>query len=52
MSARFSFRDEIVACDRAFDTCVCRKLDSAILMVKATEDGLCDDGAEALNRAM
>ena len=26
--------------------CVCRKLDSAILMVKAAKDRSCDDGAE------
>jgi hypothetical protein len=32
--------------------CVCRKLDSAILMVKAAKDRFRDDGAEALNRAM
>jgi hypothetical protein len=31
--------------------CVFRKLDSAILMVKAANDRSWDDGAEALNRA-
>jgi len=33
-------------------TCVCRKSDSAILMVKAAKDRSRDDGAEELNRAM
>jgi len=32
--------------------CVYRKLDSAILVVKATENWICRDGTEALNRAM
>jgi len=32
--------------------CVCRKSDSAILMVKAAKDRSRDDGAEELNRAM
>src|SRR6202051_687633 len=32
--------------------CVCRKSDSAILMVKAAKDRSRDDGAEAPNRAM
>ena len=32
--------------------CVYRKLDSAIVVVKAAEDGLRCDGADALNRAM
>jgi hypothetical protein len=38
--------------DLRFITCVYRKLDSAILVVKATEDCVCRDGSEALNRAM
>src|ERR1019366_7439241 len=33
-------------------TCVYRKLDSAILVVKATENWVGRDGTEALNRAM
>src|SRR5665811_1337204 len=33
-------------------TCVYQKLDSAIMVVKAAEDRLRCDGADALNRAM
>ena len=36
----------------AVPTCVYRKLDSAILVVEATENWVCRDGTEALNRAM
>ena len=35
-----------------FYRCVYRKLDSAIMVVKAAEDRLRRDGADALNRAM
>src|SRR5205807_10481577 len=39
-------------CGRPAGTCVCRKSDSAILVMKASKDRLGCDDAEALNRPM
>src|SRR5674476_733452 len=57
MSSVRSCRDGRRAAERTakqavMATCVYRKLDSAIMVVKAAEDRLRCDGADALNRAM
>ena len=45
-------KHELLALKEIHLTCVYRKLDSAIFVVKATENWVGRDGAEMLNRAM
>jgi hypothetical protein len=51
-SARRQPHERLVLRTHLQETCVCRKSDSAILVMKASKDRLGCDDAEALNRPM